>query len=117
MKFGIFYEHQLPRPWGPKSEYQLLQDSLTHLFEVQRISKIGSAPQFGAHTRGCDEGLGRHAVEQDARAADAVAVDDGDAGDLRAAGSGDKCRLISGGSAADDHDAGSHRTNLTNFAH
>ena len=28
MKFGIFYEHQLPRPWGPTSEYQLLQDSL-----------------------------------------------------------------------------------------
>ena len=20
MKFGIFYEHQLPRPWGEKSE-------------------------------------------------------------------------------------------------
>ena len=25
MKFGIFYEHQLPRPWGPMSEYQLLR--------------------------------------------------------------------------------------------
>src|SRR6266446_1525941 len=31
MKFGIFYEHQLPRPWGPKSEYQLLQDSLSQI--------------------------------------------------------------------------------------
>src|SRR5712691_8866817 len=31
MKFGIFYEHQLPRPWGPKSEYQLLQDSLSQV--------------------------------------------------------------------------------------
>src|SRR5262249_20741574 len=31
MKFGIFYEHQLPRPWGPKSEYQLLQDSLCQI--------------------------------------------------------------------------------------
>src|SRR6201997_46484 len=31
MKFGIFYEHQLPRPWGPRSEYQLLQDSLTQI--------------------------------------------------------------------------------------
>ena len=28
MKFGIFYEHQLPRPWEPDSEYQLLQDAL-----------------------------------------------------------------------------------------
>ena len=28
MKFGIFYEHQLPRPWTERSEYQLLQDSL-----------------------------------------------------------------------------------------
>ncbi|MBL0897727.1 MAG: LLM class flavin-dependent oxidoreductase [Reyranella sp.] len=31
MKFGIFYEHQLPRPWGPHSEYQLLQDSLSQI--------------------------------------------------------------------------------------
>src|SRR5262245_15447309 len=28
MKFGIFYEHQLPRPWSPESEYQLLRESL-----------------------------------------------------------------------------------------
>jgi hypothetical protein len=26
MKFGIFYEHQLPRP-GPTDEYDLLQNS------------------------------------------------------------------------------------------
>ncbi len=25
MKFGIFYEHQLPRPWHERSEYELLQ--------------------------------------------------------------------------------------------
>ncbi len=31
MKFGIFYEHQLPRPWGPESEYRLLHDSLTQI--------------------------------------------------------------------------------------
>ena len=31
MKFGIFYEHQLPRPWGPDSEYRLLQDSLSQI--------------------------------------------------------------------------------------
>jgi luciferase family oxidoreductase group 1 len=33
MKFGIFYEHQLPRPWTRDSEYQLFQDSLSQ-FEL-----------------------------------------------------------------------------------
>jgi len=28
MKFGIFYEHQLPRPWAEDSEHQLLKDAL-----------------------------------------------------------------------------------------
>ena len=28
MKFGLFYEHQLPRPWGDDAEYRLLQDAL-----------------------------------------------------------------------------------------
>src|ERR1700756_1134318 len=37
MKFGIFYEHQLPRPWGPKSEYQLLQDSLAQIELADRL--------------------------------------------------------------------------------
>ncbi len=31
MKFGIFYEHQLPRPWGPDSEHTLIQDSLEQI--------------------------------------------------------------------------------------
>ena len=31
MKFGIFYEHQLPRDWQPDSEHQLLKDSLTQI--------------------------------------------------------------------------------------
>ena len=38
MKFGIFYEHQLPRPWGKHSEYQLLQDSLT---QIELADKLG----------------------------------------------------------------------------
>src|SRR6202048_4647521 len=37
MKFGIFYEHQLPRPWGPRSEYQLLQDSLSQIELADRL--------------------------------------------------------------------------------
>jgi alkanesulfonate monooxygenase SsuD/methylene tetrahydromethanopterin reductase-like flavin-dependent oxidoreductase (luciferase family) len=28
MKFGLFYEHQLPRPWDEDSEYTLLQQAL-----------------------------------------------------------------------------------------
>jgi alkanesulfonate monooxygenase SsuD/methylene tetrahydromethanopterin reductase-like flavin-dependent oxidoreductase (luciferase family)/putative sterol carrier protein len=28
MRFGIFYEHQLPRPWGPDSEQRLIHDAL-----------------------------------------------------------------------------------------
>jgi alkanesulfonate monooxygenase SsuD/methylene tetrahydromethanopterin reductase-like flavin-dependent oxidoreductase (luciferase family) len=31
MKFGVFYEHQLPRPWGETSEYELLQNSLVQV--------------------------------------------------------------------------------------
>ena len=31
MKFGIFYEHQLPKPWNEDSEFQLLQDSLDQI--------------------------------------------------------------------------------------
>jgi hypothetical protein len=28
MKFGIFYEHQLPRPWSDGDEHRLLKDAL-----------------------------------------------------------------------------------------
>src|SRR5205085_4443999 len=28
MKFGIFYEHQLPRPWDADAEHRLLKDAL-----------------------------------------------------------------------------------------
>src|SRR6266700_276292 len=31
MKFGIFYEHQLPRPWEAQSEHQLMKDSLAQI--------------------------------------------------------------------------------------
>ena len=31
MKFGIFYEHQLPRPWTEDAEYHLLQQSLDQI--------------------------------------------------------------------------------------
>ena len=31
MKFGIFYEHQLPRPWNENSEHKLLKESLDQI--------------------------------------------------------------------------------------
>jgi alkanesulfonate monooxygenase SsuD/methylene tetrahydromethanopterin reductase-like flavin-dependent oxidoreductase (luciferase family) len=38
MKFGIFYEHQLPRPWTERAEYELLQNSLD---EVELADGLG----------------------------------------------------------------------------
>lgn len=38
MKFGIFYEHQLPRPWTERSEYNLLQNSLD---EIELADRLG----------------------------------------------------------------------------
>jgi alkanesulfonate monooxygenase SsuD/methylene tetrahydromethanopterin reductase-like flavin-dependent oxidoreductase (luciferase family) len=38
MKFGIFYEHQLPRPWHERSEYELLQNSLA---QVELADELG----------------------------------------------------------------------------
>jgi len=37
MKFGIFYEHQLPRPWQEHSEFELLQNSLAQIELADRI--------------------------------------------------------------------------------
>jgi alkanesulfonate monooxygenase SsuD/methylene tetrahydromethanopterin reductase-like flavin-dependent oxidoreductase (luciferase family) len=38
MKFGVFYEHQLPRPWTANSEYELFQNSLS---QVELADKLG----------------------------------------------------------------------------
>jgi alkanesulfonate monooxygenase SsuD/methylene tetrahydromethanopterin reductase-like flavin-dependent oxidoreductase (luciferase family) len=37
MRFGIFYEHQLPRPWGPDDEHRLLKDALEQVELADRI--------------------------------------------------------------------------------
>lgn len=37
MRFGIFYELQLPRPWGADSEAQLLRDSLEQVELADRL--------------------------------------------------------------------------------
>jgi hypothetical protein len=38
MKFGIFYEHQLPRPWHERSEFDLIQNSLD---QIELAVKLG----------------------------------------------------------------------------
>jgi alkanesulfonate monooxygenase SsuD/methylene tetrahydromethanopterin reductase-like flavin-dependent oxidoreductase (luciferase family) len=37
MRFGIFYEHQLPRPWTPGLELQLFQDALDQVELADRL--------------------------------------------------------------------------------
>jgi alkanesulfonate monooxygenase SsuD/methylene tetrahydromethanopterin reductase-like flavin-dependent oxidoreductase (luciferase family) len=37
MKFGIFYEHQLPRPWGEGAELKLFQDALDQVELADRL--------------------------------------------------------------------------------
>jgi alkanesulfonate monooxygenase SsuD/methylene tetrahydromethanopterin reductase-like flavin-dependent oxidoreductase (luciferase family) len=37
MKFGIFYELQLPRPWTERSEYRLLQEALAQIELADRL--------------------------------------------------------------------------------
>jgi alkanesulfonate monooxygenase SsuD/methylene tetrahydromethanopterin reductase-like flavin-dependent oxidoreductase (luciferase family) len=37
MKFGVFYELQLPKPWGPDDERQLVQDALAQVELADRL--------------------------------------------------------------------------------
>lgn len=37
MKFGVFYEHQLPRPWEADSEHRLLKDALQQVELADRL--------------------------------------------------------------------------------
>src|SRR4051812_42989771 len=37
MRFGIFYEHQIPRPWGEDGEHRLLRDALEQIEIADRV--------------------------------------------------------------------------------
>jgi alkanesulfonate monooxygenase SsuD/methylene tetrahydromethanopterin reductase-like flavin-dependent oxidoreductase (luciferase family) len=37
VRFGIFYEHQLPRPWEPGAEHRLLKDALEQVELADRL--------------------------------------------------------------------------------
>ena len=47
MKFGIFYEHQLPRDWNSEREHQLLKQSLS---QIELADELGFEYAWeGAH--------------------------------------------------------------------
>ena len=48
MKFGIFYEHQLPRPWAEGSERQLFEEALEQVELADRLG-IDSAWEVEHH--------------------------------------------------------------------
>ena len=37
MQFGIFYEHQIPRPWGDGGEQRLFQEALDQVELADRL--------------------------------------------------------------------------------
>src|SRR5437870_6020021 len=37
MRFGLFYEHQLPRPWDPDAEERIMQDALDQIELADRL--------------------------------------------------------------------------------
>ncbi|HJT37548.1 MAG TPA: LLM class flavin-dependent oxidoreductase [Actinomycetota bacterium] len=37
MRFGLFYEHQLPRPWAPDSEERIMQNALDQIELADRL--------------------------------------------------------------------------------
>ena len=37
MKFGIFYEHQIPRPWDADSEHRIYREAMAQVELTQRV--------------------------------------------------------------------------------
>jgi len=57
MRFGIFYEHQLPRPWAEGAELKLFQDALSQVELADRLGiehawEVEHHYAFGRHTPG-----------------------------------------------------------------
>src|SRR5213596_1971418 len=48
MEFGIFYEHQLPRPWTEDAEERLLRDALDQVELADRLG-VGYAWEVEQH--------------------------------------------------------------------
>jgi hypothetical protein len=48
MKFGIFYEHQIPRPWDADSEHRIYREALDQV-ELADCVGIDYAWEVGHH--------------------------------------------------------------------
>ena len=57
MRFGIFYEHQIPRPWSERSEYEVFQDSLAQI-ELADIQHMRSRREIELKNCGLVVGAG-----------------------------------------------------------
>jgi hypothetical protein len=44
MKFGLFYEHQLPQPWAEESELRLYQQALD---QIELADRLGDRLRLG----------------------------------------------------------------------
>ena len=47
MRIGLFYEHQLPKPWGPDAEHRLLKDALDQIelaADLVRLHRLSTFP-------------------------------------------------------------------------
>ena len=56
MKFGLFYEHQLPRPydqddWDPDAEHQLLRNALDQLEPADQLGRDEGATPLALPSR------------------------------------------------------------------
>ena len=58
MQFGIFYEHQLPRPWQPDDEQRLIDDALEQVKGAADRLGIDYAWEVEHHFRKCGSGEG-----------------------------------------------------------
>ena len=72
MKFGIFYEHQLPKPWSEDDEFNLLQEALEQVVLADRLGfdyawevehHFLAAGDFAVGTRGRRREMHHVAVE------------------------------------------------------
>ena len=47
MRFGIFFEHQLPRPWNPGDELELFQNALDQCEFADKIGLLSRLDENG----------------------------------------------------------------------
>jgi alkanesulfonate monooxygenase SsuD/methylene tetrahydromethanopterin reductase-like flavin-dependent oxidoreductase (luciferase family) len=92
MRFGLLYEHQLPRPWAPGAEHRLLDEALE---QIALADRLGFAVAWSAEHHFREEGAhgSAPAVLLAAAAARTRAIRLGLAGVPVAAGFGHPARL------------------------